>query len=131
MGHPFSGKMLAEREKFREKTQPQDGVGRRSLSSFLNYLYQVFDGHILAQIGRGGKKPKVRGWLMWYVEEVMWSADWGLSNLLHPGKSNARPQMSGVFQVHFTSLGAAVLCSPRQVVPMLLNLSPVSLYFMC
>lgn len=30
MEHPLSGKMLGDRERFREKTQSQDGMGRRS-----------------------------------------------------------------------------------------------------
>lgn len=85
--------------------------------------------HILAQIGRG-RKNKVCGWLTWYVEEVIWSADWGPSNFLQPGKGDVQPQTSGVFRLHhFTSFRAAVLPSPRRVVPILSSLSPVSLYF--
>lgn len=56
---------------------------------------------------------------MRYIEEVTWSAHWGLSNFLQPGEGDAQPQTSGAFRLHhFASLGAAALPS----------LSPLSLY---
>lgn len=144
MEHPLSGKMLADRERFREKTQSQDGMGRRSarkvqiliaessrkaredvsmICIFIEFSKISLSVHILPQIGRGGEN-KVCDWPMRYMEEVTWSADWGLSNFLQPGKSDAQPQTSGVFQVHhFTSFWAAALPSPRRVVPMLLSFS--------
>lgn len=72
-----------------------------SLSSSLKYHYQVFCGHFLAPVGRG-RKNKACGWLMRCLE-VTWSAAWGLSKLLQPGKGDAEPQTSGVFRVHHST----------------------------
>lgn len=94
-----------------------------SLSSSLKYHYQVCCVHILAQIGRG-RKNKACGWLMRYIEEVTWSAAWGLSKLLQPGKGDAEPQMSGGYF-------KCIVSHHCPVVPMLPSSSPISLYFMC
>lgn len=87
---------------------------------FLKYFNEVFCVRIFALIGGGGRN-KACGWLMRYIEEVTWSAHWGLSNFLQPGQGDAQPQTSGAFRLHhFASLGATALPS----------LSPLSLYFM-